>query len=152
MGRISAREMSQRLKTVLSNNWVKNQVQEIVINDQQELKSRKKNEFEFGLLPNNKKIGQYSNTNYAYKKYSMNSLAGFGQVDLIYSGSFVNSLFVMPTQKGFIFDTNQEDKQGKLIASYGGDIMGLNQNYFNERQKEVYSKLLIKEISRVLNR
>lgn len=112
-------------------------VTEIVVSDQKELRELKENEFEFGLRPSFKKIGRYQSQAYANYKSLLNPLAGKGNVDLIQTGAFVNSLFVKPFSKGYIFDSENE-KKGRLIGKYGLDIMGLNQETFNKRQKDLY--------------
>lgn len=117
--------------------------------DQAKLKEEKINEFKRGELPNKDIIGVYKNPFYAKKKFSMNPLAG-GTVDLILTGSFTNKLFLETTNKGFIFDSS-DNKTALLQQKYGTEIMGLNQDWFNDRQKQVYKDILMKEIKRVLN-
>jgi len=124
-------------------------VSKIVIKDNQELKKQKENEFEFGLRPNYKKIGKYANDDYAYKKNMMNPLAGFNNVDLIFTGAFVNSLFVISkSERRFIFDSGN-DKKDNLIERYGEAIMGLNQVWFNKRQSEIYRLVLQQQIKQI---
>lgn len=151
MTSISAAEMLRRLQPIAQKSWLENQVKEIVLSDNLALKKVKINEFEFGLRPNGKRIGEYANDNYAHKKNMQNSLAGYGNVDLIQTGAFVNSMFVFKNTKGFLFDASN-DKKGKLIEQYGLDIMGLNQKTFNKRQKYIYKIQLSEEISRILNK
>lgn len=120
-------------------------VTEIVLKDSQNLRELKESEFESGLRPKSSKIGKYASEGYAKHKNAMNPKAGLGNVDLIYTGAFVNSLFVKPFSKGYIFDSNNS-KSGNLIGKYGLDIMGLNQETFNKRQNDFYRFELIKNI------
>lgn len=146
---ISAKQMLTRLQQVKNQTWIKTQVQEIVTKDQQELKKEKINEFKRGELPNKDIIGVYRNPFYAKRKFSMNPLAG-GTVDLILTGSFTNKLFLEKTERGFLFNST-DNKTELLQQKYGTEIMGLNQQWFNERQQKVYKDLLIKEIKKILN-
>lgn len=116
----------------------------------QEIKKAKRNELEFGLSPNFKKIGQYRNDNYAYIKNIQNPLAGYGNVDLIRTGAFVNSLFPVRRGNGFIFDSG-DPKRDDLISKYGeAPVVGLNQKTFNKIQIDVLAPELRKEIKQIL--
>lgn len=117
--------------------------------ENQTLKNLKINEFEFGLRPNYSKIGTYASDSYANKKYSQNALAGYGQVDLIHTGAFVNSLFVKQQGEGFIFDASN-DKKDMLGTAYGDDIFGLNQKTFNKYQANDLAPKLVKFIKQQL--
>lgn len=124
-------------------------MQKIILSDQKNLKEEKISEFERGLRPDNKRIGGYQSGEYANEKNQMNPLAGFGNVDLIYSGSFVSKLFVKPlTKNGFIFDSS-DNKTGNLIGKYGLDIMGLNKEWFYKRQSEIYRLVLQQQIKQI---
>lgn len=119
---------------------------EIVLSDKERLKEQKINEFERGLRPNEKRIGGYQNGEYANEKNQMNPLAGFGNVDLIYSGSFSSKLFLKSTNpKSFIFDST-DNKTDNLVGKYGLDILGLNKDWFNKRQKDIYKYTLVYQI------
>ena len=147
---ISAKQMNLRLSSIANLQWLQNQVQEIVIKDNQELRKEKIDEFKHGLRPDGRIIGLYHSKAYEAFKQTLNPLAG-GKVDLILSQSFSNSMFVKPFNKGYIFDAS-DSKTDKLKGKYGLDIMGLNQEYFNERQKTVYKSILIGQISNILNK
>jgi len=127
-------------------------MKEIILSDQKNLKEEKHNEFLRGEKPDGNKIGRYSlsdeGQNYADFKNQVNPLAGFGNVDLLLTRRFFNSMFVTPYYKGaYIFDAKDE-KRNLLIAKYGLDIMGISQEYFDKRQKEIYSIALIYNIKK----
>ena len=132
----SLREFQRRLQPLLNQNVIADKVAEITISKSNELLKAKKNEFDFGLLPNYKSIGFYQNTDYAFRKYNLNPLAGYGKVDLQLTGAFVNSFFlVRKSRSEYTFDASNT-KKPFLIDRYGEDIMGLNQQTFNEFQRE----------------
>jgi len=123
-------------------------VEQIILSDRERLKEQKINEFERGLRPDNNRIGGYQNGEYANEKNQMNPLAGFGNVDLIYSGSFVSKLFLKSLKNNeFLFDSSDVKKKN-LVGKYGGDIMGLNQDWFNIRQNDIYRLVLTEQIKR----
>jgi len=112
-----------------------------------ELRKAKINELEFGLRPDYKKIGNYRSDSYAFTKNNLNPLAGFGNVDLMLTGAFANSLFPVKSTVGYMFDASDQ-KKGDLIAKYGMDIMGLSQKSFNKIQKEIYAPEIIRYVKK----
>lgn len=139
---ISAAEMQRRIQKI-SPSMLAQEVTKLVLRDEtQALKRAKINEFEFGLRPNYRKIGYYQNDDYAQYKLNKGSLAGYGYVNLIDTGAFSNSMFVVRKTNSFIFDSGNS-KAGDLIEKYGMDIMGLNQKTFNRIQRELYAKHII---------
>lgn len=136
---ISFKEMSRRLIKISLQDLQK-EVQNLVETDRnRELRKAKINELDFGLRPDRNKIGSYASNDYAHKKNNINALAGFGNVDLILTGAWSNSLFPIKKGNGFFFDSSN-DKNAELIAKYGLDILGLNQKTFDKIQKEIYAK------------
>lgn len=118
------------------------------MSDKDRLKEQKINEFESGLRPNGKRIGGYQNGEYANEKNQMNPLAGFGNVDLIYSHSFTSKLFLKQYESNSYIFNSTDNKTDNLIGKYGLDIMGLNQEWFNQRQKDIYKYTLIFQIKK----
>jgi len=115
---------------------------QIITKNPEPLKKAKRNEFEFGLLPDYTKIGEYRSDSYANRKYLKNPLAGYGQVDLINTGAFVNSLFVLPLGGNrYTFDSGNS-KAGLLSTAYSKDIFGLNQRTFTKIDKQEYAPKL----------
>lgn len=143
---ISAQEMITRLQRIKEQDLQK-QMDNFVIQDRN-LKREKINELKKGQNPDGSKIGDYRSPGYARFKFGKNSLAGFGNVDLILTGAFSNSLF--PTKispSHYIFGAT-DSKRFDLIDKYGYDIMGLNQNTFDEAQKKRYAPKIINYIKK----
>lgn len=109
---------------------------EIILGDQK-LKQEKINEFTKGQNPDGSLIGNYRSAEYAIDKYQMNPLAG-GHVDLILTRSFTNQLYVEKVRPRTYLFNSSDYKTNSLIGKYGIDIMGLNQDYWNNRQEQVY--------------
>jgi hypothetical protein len=78
-------------------------------------------------------IGQYASMEYAHMKSSMNSEAGFGNVDLILTGSFNQKMELSASGDSFKIDSADE-KSTSLQLWYGTDVFGLtdeNQRGYN---------------------
>ena len=146
---ISAKQYQQRLQPILNQSVMEEMVAEIVLSDKERLKEQKISELQRGLRSNEKRIGGYQSGEYANEKNQMNPLAGFGNVDLIYSGSFVSKLFLRSKHsRSFIFDSS-DDKTGNLVGKYGADILGINQDWFNKRTYDIYRLVLQERIKRI---
>lgn len=122
----------------------------IIISDQDKLKQEKVNEFTKGQRPNKERIGEYRNAEYAIFKSQINPSAN-GYVDLLLTRSFTNKMFLRKFGNGYLFNST-DSKTGNLIGKYGIDIMSINQDWFNERQKNIYKYILLFDISRILNK
>lgn len=126
-------------------------MEEIVLSDQKPLKEEKINEWEHGLRPDGNGIGTYSPTemgyDYADFKNKINPLAGFGNVDLLLTRQTARTLYVHKASKkgSFIFGMNDTHN---LIGRYGIDIMGLNQDWFDKRQNDIYRLTLVYNIKK----
>lgn len=122
---------------------------EIIQNDNQ-LKSEKIREFTKGQMPDGSLIGNYRSAEYAIDKYQMNPSAD-GHVDLMLTRAFVNHLFVEQVRpRAFLFNST-DWKTNHLISKYTIDIMGINQKYWETRQKEVYLPVFMFQIKRKAN-
>jgi hypothetical protein len=125
-------------------------VKEIVLSDQRNLKEEKINEFEQGLRPDGSKIGTYRDAEYAIFKDAINPRAN-GYVDLLLTRQFAGGLFVRTYGEGFLFDS-RDSKTEMLKGKYGIEIMGINQDWFNERQNNIYRLVLSQDIQKILNK
>lgn len=118
-----------------------------IIQRSPQLLKAKVNEFKRGENPDGSRIGYYLNPAYRSFKRSLNPLAG-GTVDLILTGDFTRQLFVeKASERTFMFDSYDE-KTPKLVAKYGSDIMGLNENTWQEVQNLFIMPELVKFIKR----
>lgn len=116
-----------------------------MLSDQKRLKEQKIDEFEHGLRPDGNIIGTYRDPDYKDAKYYLNPTAR-GNVDLMFSRQTVRTLFVKKSRpSAFIFDWN--DKYN-LVGRYGLDILGINPEWFEKRQMEIYRYTLIFQINK----
>ena len=119
----------------------------MTLRDEGQLVKRiKENEFEFGQRPDRSKIGEYASSDYAYRKYMMNPLAGLNNVDLTLTGATNRSLFIKEQSGGFIFDANT-DQWNLNIIRYGNDIASINQTSFEKVQAQRDAPKLAKQIN-----
>lgn len=139
---ISAKQYQQRLQPILNETTMQSLVMKIVLSDQERLKEEKINEFELGVRPDGSRIGIYRDPEYKEIKQRQNPKAD-GYVDLLYTYRTARSLSLRPFGDGFLFKWNDEYN---LVGRYGLDILGLNQEWFNKRQKEVYRLVLTQQI------
>lgn len=120
-----------------------------IIQRDSDLIRAKVNEFERGENPDKSRIGYYSSPAYRLFKRQLNPLAG-GSVDLILTGAFTGGLAVESLgNRRFIFDSS-DDKTPFLVAKYGLDIMGINQQEWEKIQKDSIAPKLIKFIKQQL--
>jgi len=144
---ISAQEMIKRLQTITESELQKKAKDLIEQDKGRNLRKAKINELEFGLNPDRTKIGSYRSDDYAFKKNNKNPLAGFGNVDLILTGAWSNSLFPVVKSNRVIFDSSNS-KHDDLLSKYGEGIASLNQNTFNRIAKANYQPELLKLIKK----
>jgi len=123
-------------------------VEMIVLTDTK-IRNLKRDEFESGLNPDGSAISPaYRSESYKAFKQSKNPKAG-GQVDLIFTGAFVNQLFQKSLGNSkFIFDS-QDEKTSMLGGKYGKRIFGLNKETFLELQKTDYRDKLVKRLKQI---
>ena len=76
-------------------------------------------------------IGKYKNQYYANKKFMMNSLAGWGNVDLRLTNEFQRNINVRFFSKSMIIFST-DSKMETLVDKYGPDIFGLNAEFIIE--------------------
>jgi hypothetical protein len=134
---ISAKEYQKRLAPILKLSAIQELVQEELVKSETILKDLKENEFLRGERPDGSPIGRYRSPAYSMFKQRMNPLAS-GDVDLILTGKFINSFFVLktPTKDGRLFGA-RDSKRTSLVEKYGSDIMGLNQQVFTKFEKDI---------------
>jgi hypothetical protein len=120
-------------------------VNEELIKEEQTLKTLKRQDFEEGDIYGNGRKYTYQSQEYSVFKQSINPLAG-GKVDLILTGSFVESMYLLKPKQGKYLFGNTDKKRNILKEMYGDNIFGLNQNVFNKYQKEIITPRFIRKI------
>jgi hypothetical protein len=114
------------------------------MSDEKVLKERKLSELTRGERPSGDKIGVYKDAEYAIFKDRINPFAD-GYVDLLLTRSFYNKMFLKNYGREYIFNSS-DSKTGNLIGKYGLDIMGINQAWFEQRQRDIYRLTLVQMI------
>jgi len=112
----------------LSSVDFNNIIEESITDTSQQLVQAQRNQMLHGKNVFGELIGKYRSEPYARKKYKMNSLAGFGNVDLRLENNFQKDIFVDPRDNSVVIDSGNE-KTEKLIEKYGKEIFGLNKDY-----------------------
>jgi hypothetical protein len=143
---VSLKEAQRRLKKVTEAKLQK-KVEEFVLIDL-EIRDLKRYEYKRGLDPFGTPIGFYMSDKYEEMKRRKNPLAG-GNVDLIDTGKFSNQLFVKSLGNSKFIFRSQDDKGEILEERYGEKIWGLNEETFNNLQKEKYAPKLVRYIKQI---
>ena len=75
-----------------------------------------------------------------------------GNVDLIYSGAFIDSFKLnKPKQNKYLWGAT-DSKRNKLVEMFGIDIMGLNQESFEKFQREIIAPKFRRKLKAILNK
>ena len=144
---ISAKEMSKRLNQVANEVYLKNLVNEGIVENESKLIAIKKDEYEQGDIYSNGKSRTYAWEWYRQEKRLLNPRAD-GFVDLIYSGSFIGAFEITEKGKGYIFKSN-DGKSSLLETKYNNsksNIFDLNKDVFNDFINKYVKKDFVKEI------
>jgi hypothetical protein len=75
----------------------------------------------------------------------MNPKAG-GAVDLIFTGAFVDAMYLLKPKNGKYMFGNSDKKRNILKEKYGENIFGLNQTVFEKYQKDIIAPRFIRAI------
>lgn len=70
-------------------------------------------------------IGIYANVKYSERKQRMGSLAPFGHIDLKYTGSFLDKLYLKKYPRNYLI-RSYDRKNSILLKNYGPGIFELN--------------------------
>ncbi len=125
---------------MLNQQHLKNLVNIEIINNEEKLVDVKKQQYLVGDIFSNGRKAKYSKKSrvveggtelYRDFKNKLNPKAGLGNVDLILSGSFINSFFLKEKGEGYIFEAS-DSKADDLLKRYGEDIFNLNNKAFND--------------------
>lgn len=146
------------MKPLLNQQHLKNLVNIEIINNEEKLVDVKKQQYLVGDIFSNGKKAKYSKKSrvveggtelYRDFKNKLNPKAGLGNVDLILSGSFINSFFLKEKGEGYIFESN-DSKADDLLGRYGEDIFNLNNKAFNDFLIKYVKKPFTSEIKKQL--
>lgn len=145
---ISAKQMSQRLKPLLTLSKQREIVEELILKDEKTLKLLKEQDYLEGDIYGNGDYATYHPNNsyevnrkagynlYEPFKASLNPLAN-GKVDLILTGAFVDAMYLLKPKAGKYLFGNRDKKRNILKEMYGENIFGLNQKVFDKFQKDI---------------
>lgn len=100
-------------------------IKEVVSDSKDDLVDIQKKQMLRGEASDGSKIGKYKNKYYRRKKFNLNPLAGYGNVDLRLTGEFQRNIKVFFFSDSFFFESS-DSKSIKLQEMYGEEIYGLN--------------------------
>ena len=142
---ISPAEYQRRLQKVLKITELREIVAEEVLKEEGNLKQLKEQDFLEGDIYGNGKKYTYQSNSYSQLKRTMNPLAG-GFVDLIFTGSFVESMYLLKPKQGRYLFGATDKKRSKLVEAYSINIMGLNQNVFEKFQIDIIKPRFVRKL------
>jgi len=148
----SAAEMLRRIKGLSQINTLREMVAEQLVKEEDNLIELKKQQFLEGDIYGSNVKDTYFSSTYASQKFLQNPLAGFGNVDLIKTGSFIESFQLLKPKEGKYLFGATDPKKGKLVKMYGLDIMGFNQQVFNKFQKDIIAPRFLKQLKKIINK
>lgn len=109
---------------------LKEVVQVSVVSTVQEYEQLQKFQMLTGQDSKGNKLGKYKNRKYAEKKFAMNPLAGFGNMDFRLSGDFFKEFFTRAgTNSVFISSGNNKTER---LLKINKDAFGLNKMNLSE--------------------
>ena len=106
---------------------------------------RKRDELKAGVSPDGSDIGTYRSPSYAVFKQSRNPFAG-GKVDLILTGAYERAIKVLSLGNSKFTLRSSDSKRNDLIAKYGIENEGINNEIWNKLQKFDYMPQLVNKI------
>jgi hypothetical protein len=142
---ISPAEYQRRLKAVANITVLRELVNEEFTKDEGTLLELKKQDYLEGDIYGNGTDVAYRSTNYEIFKSKLNPKAG-GAVDLILTGDFISSFFLLKGRAGKYLFGAKDKKRNQLVNKYGIDIMGLNKQVFEKYQKEITAPRFIRRL------
>ena len=93
-------------------------------------------------------IGKYRDRKYAQWKYDKNSLAGLGNMDLIYTGEFSKGITINVGSDDLTYDSTGKNKDSGDITeiySMNGPVLGLNPDTIS-KENEALTVALVNKI------
>jgi len=121
-------------------------VNEELVKDETTIKTLKEQDFLQGdIYGDGRSYATYRSKGYEQMKRSKNPIAG-GKVDLIATGQFVDSMYLLKP-KGDKYSFGNNDKKRNILKDiYGDNIFGLNQNVFNKYLNDITAPRLYRRI------
>ncbi len=147
----SAAEMFRRLQSVNDINVLQNMVYEDIKANEDILRDLKEEEYMQGDIHSDETNSRYKTEWYAKIKHDENPQAGLGNVDLINTGSFINSFKIAkPKANKYLF--NATDWKKNLLKKNYGDIMSLQQQTFEDFQVVIIKPLFVEKLRKIINK
>ena len=154
---ISAAEMSRRLKPLLEISKLEKLVEIEIRKNESELIEYKRQEYEVGNIYGNvdakaeyslsSKVKKGGKELYRDYKNKLNPKPGLGNVDLILTGSFIESFKLLSRKNGkYLF--NATDSKKNMLKGMYGDIFGLTDVHFDD----YLDKYVINDFIKVLKK
>jgi len=148
----SAAEMLRRLQSVNKITVLRDMVYDEIIKEEDNLKFIKEEEYLEGDIYSNGTKTTYAWEDYASKKYAKNPRAGKGNIDLINTGSFIDSFRLnKPKQNKYLWGAT-DSKRNDIVEMFGQDIMGLNQESFEKFQIEIVKPRFVRKLQEIINK
>lgn len=126
------------------------EVAQIVLRDRK-IVDRKQDELKAGASPDGSDIGTYRSEGYRLFKQSRNPFAG-GKVDLILTGAYKNAIKVLSLGNSQFTLRSSDSKRDDLIAKYGVENEGINNEVWETLQKFEYTPKLFDKIRPIIKR
>ena len=120
------------------------EVSAIILRDKKVI-DRKRDELKAGVSPDGSDIGSYRSDSYSVFKESINPFAG-GKVDMILTGAYERAIKVLSLGSSKFTLRSSDGKRDGLIAKYGIENEGINNEFWNKLQKFDYAPQLFKKI------
>ena len=146
---ISPLQLRNNLKK-FTKQVLEKEVSQIILRDNKIL-DRKRDELKAGASPDGSDIGEYRSPSYAVFKASRNPFAG-GKVDLILTGAYERAIKVLSLGSSKFTLRSSDSKRDDLIAKYGIENEGINQEVWNKLQKFDYAPQLFNKIKASIGR
>jgi hypothetical protein len=110
---ITVAELNRRVKRLN----VETTSEESIDQTKEDYKSSQRDQMLHGLKADGSKIGKYRSPAYARRKYAMNPLAGFGNMDWRLTGSLHKEIFVH-ADNGLVVTGSADEKFNKLAGGF----------------------------------
>lgn len=159
----SVAEMMRRLQSLNNINVLEDMVYVHIKANENILTNLKENEFKKGDINSDDTAWQYSkkfttgdNETAGYDlyidyKHALNRVAGYGRIDLINKGRFINS-FIIPKPNGNKYLFGATDPKLGMLEDVYGMVRGLRQETFNEFQIGVIKEPFIQDLRKIINK